>query len=713
MDKASNPAARTWPVAIAPAQRDQKAEESPKRRTMPYTCQTCAKRKVRCDKFAPVCSTCRKSNLDCLYQAPVPRRRHRNLEPELLNRLACYERIIQEHGLLDEVKHAADHSRHARQGTISLLWNEPPASGTGMLLTGQRESIYVDSNLWRSFEVDGNQCNFLDESEEEEDGEDKERDHASVEGFGLDMSDPLTDCFIGSHDSVIQLHPTQSQAMTLWKAHVDNVEPLCKILHIPSVTLMVELVSQQPETASKGNECLLFAIFHFAAISMTDEECVAKMGETRIELIQRYHFAARNALVRASFLKTTEMPILQALVLFLMASRHSYDAHTYWILTGVAVRIAQRMGLHRDGDKLGLPPFEVQMRRRMFYQLLPLDGGASQRAGTLGAMMPTDSWDTQHPLNLNDEQIWPGMTQIPAPQVGATDMIYCLSRACIGQLFVRAKDLSKGGSHFSSQAEAEAMIEQVEGELEDRFVRYCDIVKPLHFLTVALGRAGIAAARLRMRLSNARSKPASDEEVRETMQLAHKILDTDAAVCGNAGLHKFRWQNGALSLWGTWESLLFVLTTLDRRRGMLSTMEADESWNRVQQIYQDHGSLIESEGRLGVAFGRLTLRVWHATHASSGVFEPSFITALRDWRRRRTQDEPKSLDDVPQMVASKRIYDESLVNSSLGQDDPANTVMDGFFGELSAAAESSSNFEEENWVSWYGLIQEYQAQDIR
>jgi hypothetical protein len=129
-------------------------------------------------------------------------------------------------------------------------------------------------------------------------------------------------------------------------------------------------------------------------------------------MMQRYHFATRQALVNAYFLKTTEMSVLQSLVLFLLPCRYFYDSHTYWILTGVAVRIAQRMGIHRDGDKLGLSPLDVQMRRLLFYQLLPLDGNASVLSGTGISVMP-DAWDTQPPLNIDDDQIWPGMTETP------------------------------------------------------------------------------------------------------------------------------------------------------------------------------------------------------------------------------------------------------------------------------------------------------------
>jgi hypothetical protein len=42
-------------------------------------------------------------------------------------------------------------------------------------------------------------------------------------------------------------------------------------------------------------------------------------------------------------------------------------------MTGVAVRLGQTMGLHRDGITLGLSPFETEMRRRLWWHLVHLD----------------------------------------------------------------------------------------------------------------------------------------------------------------------------------------------------------------------------------------------------------------------------------------------------------------------------------------------------
>lgn len=51
---------------------------------------------------------------------------------------------------------------------------------------------------------------------------------------------------------------------------------------------------------------------------------------------------------------------------------------TSFSLLGVAVRIAQRMGLHRDGRALGLPPVQAEERRRVWWQLQYLEIAVAQ-----------------------------------------------------------------------------------------------------------------------------------------------------------------------------------------------------------------------------------------------------------------------------------------------------------------------------------------------
>ncbi|MCJ1410252.1 hypothetical protein MMC19_004337 [Ptychographa xylographoides] len=666
---------------------------------MSYTCHTCATRKVKCDKVIPICSSCRKGKLECFYQAPPPRRRKRKLSGDVNERLARYERILHHHGLLPQDADTLPSTEGTPQDPISLRLNEPLSSRMGKLLASEGKSRYIDSSLWRPLQDDDMQ-RMSDDEEEEED----QVGAGVTEDF---TSDPFTGAFMGSQASLLYCHPTHADAMMLWKTHSENVEPICKVLHIPSTLNMVEMVSQQPEMASKADECVLFAIYHFAVFSMTEEECVKKFGQSRATLLQRYHFATRQALVNASFLKTTEMSIMQALVLFLLPCRFSYDPHTYWILTGIAVRIGQRMGLHRDGEKLGLPPFDVQMRRRLFYQIIPLDGVASQISGTGMAIWP-ESWDTQEPLNINDDQIWPGMTENPEAQSGATEMIFCLARSCVGRIIAGAgrPSLVADSRQFKDYNEIEPVIAKAEREVEEKYIRYCDIVNPLHFLTIGSARSAITAMRLRVRLPKVRNRTVTHAERRELFQLSQKIIDTDTAAYAHLSVKKYLWHVISFWAWGSWDSLIFILTSL-WQSDLLEPEETDGAWSRVEQVYNNHSELLESKRALQIAVRRLTLKAWDANPARPSVPEPAFITRLRSLRKLNSESRAERQNN------SATILDAKMgIVSPTGQF-PAgdtNTLSGGVSGGMDLEIDNDFNLDTTDWMFWDQLIQDYQAQ---
>jgi hypothetical protein len=609
-----------------------------------------------------------------------------------LERLARYERILHQHGLLD-----TEPSRPVRETPpeepISLQWNEPGGSGSGKLLANQGKSRYIDSRFWRNFgdhEIQG----LLD-------GEQQEEDYDQVASGSI--TDPLTGAFMGSQQDLLQYHPSHTSAMFLWETYIDRVEPLCKILHAPFTAKMVVRASMKPEKTSRAEGCLLFAIYHFAVFSMTEDECIAQLGTSRATVLERYHFATRQALVNASFLKTTELPVLQALVIFLVPCAYFYDSNTYWILTGVAVRIAQRIGLHRDGESLGLSPFEVQMRRRLFYRLLPLDANAGQMSG-VGLSILSLAWDTKEPLNIDDDQIWPGMTEAPKEKTGASEMIFCLSRASVGKYFAKAGRPSNGSgsAHFKDYQEAELVINKAESEVEEKYIRYCDVINPLHFLTICSIRSGITAMRLRIRLPKIRNQTATDEEKRYTFQLARKILDTDSAACANASLRKYRWHTKALFLWGTWDSLVVVLTILWRNCDVLSPSEVNDVWKSLESIFHHHDELLEFKRALYVAFGRLTLKAWDTHPPSTSVPEPSFITTLRFLQkgipRIRTKEKANSIDAEDTNAKSTPMFHPLSAND-------ANPSLDTCFENLGIDLSLDFNIEEPDWAFWDQLLQ--------
>lgn len=177
------------------------------------------------------------------------------------------------------------------------------------------------------------------------------------------------------------LHPGEHQARQYWEIYKENVDPLVKVLHIPSFEPVYIDAVAHPEKVSKPLEALLFAIYYGAVTSSTPEDCMQTWGEDRQALLERYRFGLEQGLARANFLFCDEIIILQAFVVFLILLRRNDAARMIWTLTGLVVRIAQTLGVHRDGSHFRLPPFEIEMRRRLWWQVCILDARSSEDHG--------------------------------------------------------------------------------------------------------------------------------------------------------------------------------------------------------------------------------------------------------------------------------------------------------------------------------------------
>lgn len=616
----------------------------------------------------------------------MPRKRKRSQVEDVYERLARYECILQDNNLLPTAPTSGPCGKETEASTRSTGDPTPVQHATsGKLLSADGKSRYIDSVIHLDT-GEGDLCELFDSDPDDYHNDDSGADEGTPTGLLSSLAaHTVSGAILGGTRSLTEQHPSYVEVIKLWNAYVQNVDPLCKVLHIPTVAKMVDTVAKQPAAASKSDECLLFVIYYVTVFSMSDADCLQEFNNSRNHLMSRYRTAVHQALVNASWVKTTEMPILQAYTLFLIATRTQIDSHTFWILTGIAIRLAQRMGLHRDGENLGLPPFEVQMRRRLFWQLLPLDSWAAQVSGT-GISLSPNSWDTKQPLNINDDQIFPGMTQQPQEQRGASEMIFCLSRIELSNFYTRTGVKMKkiGGTiEFRDAEDIERLIDEVEDLIETKFLRYCDILNPLHLLTIGIVRSAINAVRLRARMPLLMKQTITDAQRRDLCTLAEKILDTNSAIYSSPNMEKFRWQTQAFFLW---DALLCILLSL-AKVGFYSTSELNTTWNKVAEVYSNHEELVKRRRALHVTIGKLTLRAWHANRPSHSSPEPAFITALR------AQHEPKANTQ------------QENVDETGETDQVADSVFafDEFFDDINGTdlnPNSGYNLESSDWVVW-------------
>ena len=99
---------------------------------------------------------------------------------------------------------------------------------------------------------------------------------------------------------------------------------------------------------------------------------------------------------------------------------------TAWMIMGVTVRLAMRMGYHRDPRHLPtISPFDGEMRRRAFMVVETFDLILSSQAG-LPAIIHEDEYDVEPPSNLFDTDFDENIEMLPPsrPPTDFTPMLY-------------------------------------------------------------------------------------------------------------------------------------------------------------------------------------------------------------------------------------------------------------------------------------------------
>ncbi len=116
-------------------------------------------------------------------------------------------------------------------------------------------------------------------------------------------------------------HPSHSQAHSVYASFMNNVDPVVKMLHGPSLRryFVEETGELDCSPGPKGWEALRFAIYYTTTTSLTPDECLKRLGEEKAVLLLRFRASTELALARADFVNSEEMSTLQALVLYLVS----------------------------------------------------------------------------------------------------------------------------------------------------------------------------------------------------------------------------------------------------------------------------------------------------------------------------------------------------------------------------------------------------------
>ncbi|OHF00680.1 C6 zinc finger protein [Colletotrichum orchidophilum] len=215
------------------------------------------------------------------------------------------------------------------------------------------------------------------------------------------------------------------EVLRLWQIFLERVNPMIKVVHVPSLEPLVFEAATDRFNLSPDLEALLCSINVVAIMALSEAESTQMLNVEKPKALRNSMFTLKKAMSKVDILRKYNMTTLQCLVLYLVSLQGQFDRHAAWVLTGMLVRIAQRMGLHRDGDLIGLQPFETEMRRRIWWQIIMLETKYAILAGFGDTLLPLN-WDTKLPSNVNDADLLPGSMEPVKSRDGATEMAFCL-----------------------------------------------------------------------------------------------------------------------------------------------------------------------------------------------------------------------------------------------------------------------------------------------
>ncbi|KAK1782080.1 hypothetical protein QBC45DRAFT_319682, partial [Copromyces sp. CBS 386.78] len=209
----------------------------------------------------------------------------------------------------------------------------------------------------------------------------------------------------GHPPSLLHLLPPKFVGDGLLARYFAAVHPIARCVHKQSFQTLydgfwLEVLNNIEPRASA--QAVVFAAWFSACVSMEEEEVLREYGEYKAKLLEAMKIGTEISLARANFLRTTKVETMQAFVMYMIPLCREEVSRAHSVLVGAAVRMAECMGLHRDGEAFGLNPLETHVRRLIWHQLCFLDIRTCEAQGPKPAIR-RDDYDTRLPLNCEED----------------------------------------------------------------------------------------------------------------------------------------------------------------------------------------------------------------------------------------------------------------------------------------------------------------------
>ena len=421
-----------------------------KRNRQAISCAHCRARKLRCDRQQPCGSCVKRGHEECVYTAApalagdVRKDTRTGLvgkaqppKQEVQLRLQRLERMVQ--GLLAG---SADGNAPPPED-IPFSNTEAEADTEHTPPTSESEPIYHGATHWAAFLDDIREIQVVLKAE-------------GPEGMAFSGS-PAQACLQAKEDMFLGgFHPINIEGVLASIPCRQDVDVLVgtyfaakytaiPFLHVRQFQREYEAFWANPRSTSFLWISILFAILATSAIILraNGSERTRTLKDPDLPSPAFYNAKGAQCLVAGQYLENKKYAI-EALLL------HAHTSHVasrecdsvLWAIFGLATRLAQRSGYHRDPSALlrqgRITPFEAEMRRRVWFFVEAFDLLLSFQLG-MPPIVHAAECDTLPPGNHPDDDFDEHTTIMPAPRpaLDATPTLYYAQKAILCRILRR------------------------------------------------------------------------------------------------------------------------------------------------------------------------------------------------------------------------------------------------------------------------------------
>jgi hypothetical protein len=178
--------------------------------------------------------------------------------------------------------------------------------------------------------------------------------------------------------------PPKALCDRLLEFFIIGYHPIVSVIHVPTFKAEYENLWKarlDDPTQTQGTShfiCLLLAVLFAGSVVCPDIELLRALlldpTQTREDLQKSLHERTSRALRQASFPRTPSLETFTAYIIIQASWMRVEEPLTTCSFMGVAYRVAQMLGLHRDPSHFSsLKPVVAEVRRRVWWFLIYVD----------------------------------------------------------------------------------------------------------------------------------------------------------------------------------------------------------------------------------------------------------------------------------------------------------------------------------------------------